>query len=58
MTSSGLNGPIPAIPIPAFDVPYAAPNATREKKQEVVHLIISFFSFIALNGELLWQLSK
>jgi hypothetical protein len=29
MMSSGLNPPRPAIPMPALDVPYAAPTATR-----------------------------
>lgn len=29
MMSSGLKGPIPAIPIPAFDVPNAAPTANN-----------------------------
>lgn len=31
MTSSGRKGPIPAIPIPAFAVPYAAPRANTKR---------------------------
>lgn len=31
MTSSGLKGPIPAIPIPALEVPYAAPKAMNKR---------------------------
>ena len=33
MINSGLNVPKPAIPIPAFEVPYAAPTAVKRKPE-------------------------
>jgi hypothetical protein len=35
MMSSGRNVPIPEIPMPAFDVPYAAPMAVGEQESVV-----------------------
>jgi hypothetical protein len=37
MTSSGLNVPRPAIPIPDFAVPKAAPTAAGTNQNEVCH---------------------
>jgi hypothetical protein len=36
MISSGLNTPAPVIPMPAFEVPYAAPTASRASAKVVI----------------------